>query len=495
MADSSSDNEAVCAPSPKPKKKYISLNDKLGYCIEAEKVVNAEKTQSLKKFCKERGFQPSQLRRWQKRMVEMKKALERTRKKKTVKACTHGRPSRLDKIHDKLMPWVEAMIADGKIASVRQTASQAKKHDRSLRRMDRYSLFQICRRWLRRHGITDRAVTHQSQEDPRGKESTATAFLTSTRPLLQQRNRSQAFILNMDQTPYNCGKDTAKRTLAYKGSKTVNAKTVKTSIGRISVLLCVAANGTKLPPLLVYKGKPGGSIEKELRNAAHYPKDAKYIVQQNAWTDERVMLFWVENILAPYVKTAPEGVVPYLLLDKYTCHYQGSVAKAMEDLGVEWDILPGGCTGLIQPVDVGINRPWKYRLRNRLEEYMAARDNSDRLSTKTTRRMIAKWAVESWDRTTEDVVYNAWRHTPFSYFPTEPSQPTAFENDENLYSSEEEEEEEEEEGEEEKEEGENSAEESDGESDESFCGQKRYYEALESDSDSNCSRNKKKAAV
>ena len=52
----------------------------------------------------------------------------------------------------------------------------------------------------------------------------------------------------------------------------------------------------------------------------------------------------------------PESIVPYLLIDKYRCHYQGSVAKAIEDLGVEWDIIPGGCTGLTQPIDVGIGK-------------------------------------------------------------------------------------------------------------------------------------------
>ena len=82
-----------------------------------------------------------------------------------------------------------------------------------------------------------------------------------------------------------------------------------------------------------------------------------YTVQDNAWTDEGVMLLWVEKVLAPYVKDCPPGIVPYLLLDKYKCHYQGTVARAIEELGVEWDIIPGGCTGLVQPINVGIGRP------------------------------------------------------------------------------------------------------------------------------------------
>jgi hypothetical protein len=43
----------------------------------------------------------------------------------------------------------------------------------------------------------------------------AIAFLETTRPLLNQHNRHKAFIINMDQTPYNA-KETANKTLAKK---------------------------------------------------------------------------------------------------------------------------------------------------------------------------------------------------------------------------------------------------------------------------------------
>jgi hypothetical protein len=221
--------------------------------------------------------------------------------------------------------------------------------------MKRYTLFAKVRRFCRANGVVLRRKTHQSQEDPKEKLEIATKFLDSMRPRIHQANRHPSFIINMDQTPYNPS-DTTKRTLAKKGSKTVYGKTVKTSVGRITACLGVCADGTKLEPLLIYKAKPSGSVQKEFRK---YPKGARYMVQQNAWCDERCMLYWVDNILALYVSNVPKGVVPYLLLDKYTCHYQGSVARAIEDLGVEWDILPGGCTGLIQPIDVGINKPWK----------------------------------------------------------------------------------------------------------------------------------------
>ena len=276
-----------------------------------------------------------------------------------------------------------------------------------------------------------RMVTHKSQEDPRIKSQEATAFVTATLPLIHQPNRDKRFIINMDQTPYNI-KDTDSRTLDEKGTKTVTAKSVKTSVGRVACSLAVCADGTKLRPFLICKGKPGGSIEREFDNSD--PDEPCCVAQENAWTDERAMLLWVDNVLKPCVSNVPKGVVPHLFLDKHTCHCQGSVAKAMEDLGVEWDIIPGGCAGLVQPIDVGIGKPFKNRMRRRGEEWTV--DLFDQgvncdtgVPTKTTRGLIRKWAKESWATIPNDVVYNSWRHKPFSCFPDEDSRPAAYTDD------------------------------------------------------------------
>ncbi len=51
--------------------------------------------------------------------------------------------------------------------------------------------------------------------------------------------------------------------------------------------------------------------------------------------DERVMLRWVDEVIKPYVATAPDDVIPVLLLDSYRCHIMASVVKKITDLGVE----------------------------------------------------------------------------------------------------------------------------------------------------------------
>jgi hypothetical protein len=52
------------------------------------------------------------------------------------------------------------------------------------------------------------------------------------------------------------------------------------------------------------------------------------------------------------------------------------------------------------------------------------------------RPLIAKWAVDSWEKVHADTVYNSWRHEPFSYFPGEPTRAVVFQDDDFDFSDE-----------------------------------------------------------
>ncbi len=75
--------------------------------------------------------------------------------------------------------------------------------------------------------------------------------------------------------------------------------------------------------------------------------------------DEVVMIEWVNEVLAPYVATAPDHVVPILILNMYRCHMMALVVQMIQELGVEVQHIPGGCTSLCQPVNVGFNKLFK----------------------------------------------------------------------------------------------------------------------------------------
>ena len=55
-----------------------------------------------------------------------------------------------------------------------------------------------------------------------------------------------------------------KKNIVKKGGKTIIIKTQQKDKFCLTVLLTITADESKLPPFLIFKGKPNGTIEKEL---------------------------------------------------------------------------------------------------------------------------------------------------------------------------------------------------------------------------------------
>ena len=138
--------------------------------------------------------------------------------------------------------------------------------------------------------------------------------------------------------------------------------------------------------------------------------------------DETCMLRWVDEVLKPYlvVNRPPPGIVPVILLDAYRCHMMGSVTDAIADLGIEIVSIPGGCTGLCQPLDVGINKPFKARVRALWEEWMIDEIDRTGMVYAPTREDISSWVAQVvWGMDGKPLMRNAWRKTGYDWFPEE----------------------------------------------------------------------------
>jgi len=143
--------------------------------------------------------------------------------------------------------------------------------------------------------------------------------------------------------------------------------------------------------------------------------------------DERVMIAWVDEILKPYVANAPEHIIPILILDSYRCHMMGSVVQRIQELGVEVRHIPGGCTSLCQPVDVGFNKPFKDRVRKQWLSWMTAEGIIHGTTNPPSRRDVAGWVDRAMAemKREEQIIKNAWRKTGYEWFPKEVENITA----------------------------------------------------------------------
>ena len=213
---------------------------------------------------------------------------------------------------------------------------------------------------MKAQGLVHRLGTHESQKAPEETQTEVLDFMAVICPKLQLQCQSKAFILNMDQTPIPFTFN-SKSTLEVVGARTVHVRKSTNDTKRATAAITITASGKMLPPLLIFKGAKNGRIVK--KEYPTFDMSMYYACQENAWMDEQVMLLWVEKVLKPYIESAPEGIVPLLLLDSYHCHVMASVVNEIQDLGVEVEHIPGGCTYLCQPVDIGINKPYKKHMR------------------------------------------------------------------------------------------------------------------------------------
>ncbi|DBA05416.1 TPA: hypothetical protein N0F65_007578 [Lagenidium giganteum] len=151
-------------------------------------------------------------------------------------------------------------------------------------------------------------------------------------------------------------------TIDFTGSQQVPAITDGSDSYRCTLAITASEDGRILPPYFVFKGKPGGSVEAEVTAFTHL-SISTFSVQENAWFDERVMLEWVETCWA-HVVTEPS----VLIIDSLKIRKLQSVRRALAELGTIVGYVPAGCTGVAQPLDVGVRAPFKQRMRTAYSE-------------------------------------------------------------------------------------------------------------------------------
>ncbi len=192
-------------------------------------------------------------------------------------------------------------------------------------------------------------------------------------------------------------------TYAPRGSRTVSIKGADSS-SRCTVMLGASMTGKKLPPFLIFRGKNErtGHIKRELAKRDGYPDDMEYGVQQKAWMDEALMLEWMEKIWQP--ETQHSNKVTYLILDEHRAHLTSAVRKAFADCNTEVDIIPGGYTSKLQPMDVGLNKPFKGYVSDNFTDWLIINRNK-----KPTRQDVSAWILSGWNRLSEQIILNSFR--------------------------------------------------------------------------------------
>ena len=170
---------------------------------------------------------------------------------------------------------------------------------------------------------------------------------------------------------------------------------------------------------LVFKETPNGRITTKQFPSGGYPTTLFYKCQEAAWMDKQVMIAWVNKVLVPYVAMALDHVVLVLILDMYQCRMMASVLVQMiQELSVEVQHIPGRCTSLCQPVDVGFNKPFKDRMQWQWVNWMINEGVVHGTTSPPTKLDMVKWvdAAMLEMKGEGDIIRNMWKRHGYKWF-------------------------------------------------------------------------------
>jgi len=187
----------------------------------------------------------------------------------------------------------------------------------SRKNMNIKSNMNLIYKFLIKYGYSFRTKTHIGQSMKESSLKDASLFWNEVYNNRLKYGFNTYGVGNMDETPifFNMYPN---KTIAKKGNKTILIKTQSQEKCRISVILCITADGEKLPPFLIFKAKEEGYIEKNLSELNLVKNKKCYIAcNLNAWSTEKIILRWYKNIWRKYLESSEslcEGF-EYLIMD------------------------------------------------------------------------------------------------------------------------------------------------------------------------------------
>ena len=92
-----------------------------------------------------------------------------------------------------------------------------------------------------------------------------------------------------------------------------------------------------------------------------------------------------------------------------SCPYDGAYGPKIQLLGIEVQHIPGGCTYLCQPVDIGINKPIKKLVAEQWKEWVDTEGVREGTAMKTpSQELISLWVGEAYWMLNMEMCKSAW---------------------------------------------------------------------------------------
>ena len=131
-------------------------------------------------------------------------------------------------------------------------------------------------------------------------------------------------------------------------------------------MACVCADGSTLPPALIYQGA-SGDLQNTWLDDLHEQNEALFASSTNGWSSAGFGLAWLKRF-DQY--TRHKGSRRRLLIvDRHSSHVNWSFISLADSLQILLLVLPPHTTHRLQPLDVGLFSPLSNAYSKKLNAY------------------------------------------------------------------------------------------------------------------------------
>lgn len=125
----------------------------------------------------------------------------------------------------------------------------------------------------------------------------------------------------------------------------------------ISLLATICADGSALPPALIYQGASLDLQDTWLEDYDSSSDEAYFAVSHKGWTTDDLGLSWLSKIFEPLTRPKAGHAKRLLIMDGHSSHVNLRFIDTCDNHGVIVVILPPHSTHRLQPLDVAIFSP------------------------------------------------------------------------------------------------------------------------------------------
>lgn len=195
----------------------------------------------------------------------------------------------------------------------------------------------------------------------------------------------------------------SNQTIDFKGKKSIPIETTNGERIAYTICLCGFSNGAKLPPFIIFSGhgKILGNKLSSQNVVFTFSGEKKSFMNASAFR------FWWENVWMKHTDSSTRKKT-LVLLD--SC---GSLHRTYKPEDTDVMFFPPNTTSELQPMDLGINHPFKQSIRLEWEKWISEDVNTIRTlsgSRKVVdRNTFINWVENAWAAISEDSMRNSFK--------------------------------------------------------------------------------------